>query len=310
MPTLAQLSVGQSQKETTANQNFAAVSAAAAFAKRVAATTGLTWGYFGGQIIVDGVLTTIADGAIALTASVTNYIEVTRAGVIAAVTGAFTPGRIALYEVVTNASAITSETDCRAFATPFAGRASIAVTTADVTLSAAQARCQQLEFTGTLTGNRSVILPTQAGVFIIANNTVGAFALTVKTAAGTGIVVGQKRRAMLQCDGTNVTRVQTDPDTQDIAYAGTIAPDVAAGERVLVGALTANLIVGAPTNPSKGARLDFAFAQDATGGWTIAWNAVFKKAADAAGAANQKASTAFLFDGTNWIQQGGALTWY
>jgi hypothetical protein len=57
-------------------------------------------------------------------------------------------------------------------------------------------------------------------------------------------------------------------------------PDGALGERVIVEVLTGNLTINAPTNPRTGAMLTFAFIQDATGGRTITWNAVFKKAAD------------------------------
>lgn len=39
----------------------------------------------------------------------------------------------------------------------------------------------------------------------------GAFTTTFKTAAGTGVVVAQRKRAVLVADGTNVVRVT--PDT-------------------------------------------------------------------------------------------------
>jgi hypothetical protein len=96
---------------------------------------------------------------------------------------------------------------------------------------------------------------------------------------------------------------------QSIAYAATITLDARLSERVIVGALTGNLTINAPTNPRTGAMLVFSFAQDATGGRTMSWNSVFKKAADGAGAANQKGATSFVYDGANWVQVGGALLW-
>ena len=74
----------------------------------------------------------------------------------------------------------------------------------DVTLTAAQSLHAYHEYTGTLTGNINVIVPATEKLFFIFNNTTGAFTLTVKTSAGTGILVPQATRAILYCDGTNV----------------------------------------------------------------------------------------------------------
>ncbi|MBI2801231.1 MAG: hypothetical protein HYX63_13300 [Gammaproteobacteria bacterium] len=312
MTILNQLSSGQTQKEVTTNNNFQVVSIAGTFAQNVSTTSGLTWGFFGGQIIVDGVFTAVADGTLALTASATNFIEVTRAGTVSANTTGFTAGRIALYEVGTNATIITSITDRRAQLYQFAGRPTpISVTTADVTLSAAQARCQGIETSGALTGNRNLILPAQVGIFYIANGCTGAFTLTAKASSGTGVIIGQKMRQAIYFDGTNYQPLISDPIVQNLAYAATVTPDASLGERVNIGALTAAITIGAPTNPTLGAKLSFTFLQNATGGFGITWNAVFKKAADpAAGGAATVASTEFQYNGANWVQQGGALAWF
>lgn len=73
--------------------------------------------------------------------------------------------------------------------------------------------------------------------------------------------------------------------------------------------MTGNLTINAPTNPRTGAMLVFGFTQDATGGRTITWNAVFKNVTDGTGAPNQKGATSFVYDGANWVQVGGALAW-
>lgn len=96
---------------------------------------------------------------------------------------------------------------------------------------------------------------------------------------------------------------------QSTAYAATITPDANLGGIVDIGALTGNITIGEPTNPISGQELTFIFEQDATGGRTITWNAVFKKAADGAGGASTKGVTSFRYDGTHWVQIGGALAW-
>jgi len=203
----------QSSKEVTANDALNAASPATLFARRGSLCSGLNWFYYGGTMLVDGVLTAIANNAatLALTASTTNYIEATRAGVVSKNTTGFTAGSIPLYTAVTGASTVTSYTDQRAWvqAEHITSSASVAVTAADVTLSDSQARCSYLTTTGVLTGNRNVIVPNNWQGIVFCNNT-GAFTTTIKTAAGAGIVVAQTKRAILLADGTNVVRVTAD----------------------------------------------------------------------------------------------------
>lgn len=203
----------QASKEVTANALFDAASPATLFGRRASLCSGLNWFYYGGAMLVDGVLTVIANNAAALvlSASTTNYVEATRAGVVSNNTTAFTPGQIPLYTIVTDASSVTSYTDQRAWVDPrhITSLASVAVTGSDVTLTAAQARCRYLTTTGVLTGNRSVIVPNNWEGIVFCNNT-GAFTTTVKTAAGSGVVVAQGKRALLLADGTNVVRITAD----------------------------------------------------------------------------------------------------
>lgn len=74
----------------------------------------------------------------------------------------------------------------------------------DVTLTGTEAANLLQEYTGALTGNISVIVPTATAVYDLFNNTTGSQSLTIKTAAGTGIVLAQGFRAIMYCDGTNV----------------------------------------------------------------------------------------------------------
>lgn len=203
----------QAFKEVTTNAMFDAGSPATLFGRRASLCSGLNWFYYGGTMLVDGVLTAIANNAAALvlSASTTNYVEATRAGVVSKNTTAFTPGSIPLYTAVTGASTVTSYTDQRAWVQPehITSSASVAVTAADVTLSDSQARCSYLTTTGVLTGNRNVIVPNNWQGIVFCNNT-GAFTTTFKTSAGAGIVVAQTKRAILLADGSNVVRITAD----------------------------------------------------------------------------------------------------
>lgn len=75
---------------------------------------------------------------------------------------------------------------------------------ANVNLTAVQAGAAILLLTGVITANIALIVPTSADRWIVVNNTTGAFTLTVKTAAGTGVVAAQGFAYSLLCDGTNV----------------------------------------------------------------------------------------------------------
>lgn len=203
----------QASKEVTANAMFDAGSPSTLFGRRGSLCSGLNWFYFGGVMVVDGVLTSIANNtaALALSASTTNYIEATRAGVVSKNTTGFTAGSIPLYTVVTGSATVSSYTDNRAWVQPTyqVNQTSITVTTADVTITDAQARCDYLTINGLLTGNRAVIVPDYWHGEVYCNNT-GAYTTTVKTSGGSGVVVGQAKRCILRADGSVVVRITAD----------------------------------------------------------------------------------------------------
>lgn len=93
-------------------------------------------------------------------------------------------------------------------------------------------------------------------------------------------------------------------------YAATITPAITgAFTHVQVGVLTGNVTIGAPTGSfAVGSRLSMGFTQDATGGRTVTWNAVFAASANSGSTASHKAATEFVYDGSRWVQYGGALT--
>src|SRR6201996_3008125 len=75
----------------------------------------------------------------------------------------------------------------------------------NVVLTGAQLNRISYRFTGAIAGNINIIVPNTVQQYWIDNETTGAFSLTVKTAAGTGIAVSQGTRNILYSDGTNVT---------------------------------------------------------------------------------------------------------
>lgn len=96
------------------------------------------------------------------------------------------------------------------FDAAIAGRLSKSVAgSSDVTLTETEARNKILEFTGALTGNINVIVPSKNRTYVVYNNTSGAFTLTVKTAAGTGVAVTQTNRVLLYCDATNINAISS-----------------------------------------------------------------------------------------------------
>jgi hypothetical protein len=108
------ISTSQANKEITANSLFDAASPAMLYGRRAVATSGLTWGYYGGTVSISGTPTQIANGTVTLTASATNYIEADPAdGTVSVNQTGFTTGRTPLYSVVAGASTVTSYTDQR-----------------------------------------------------------------------------------------------------------------------------------------------------------------------------------------------------
>ena len=83
---------------------------------------------------------------------------------------------------------------------------SLSVTGGTLTLSSTQAANTIQSYSGTLTSNQIVIVPSTVQLYTVTNNTTGAFTFTVKTAVGGGSFVSivQGTSLVLICDGTNV----------------------------------------------------------------------------------------------------------
>lgn len=201
----------QASKEVTANAFFDAASQATAFGRRASTCSGLTWGYYGANLMIDGGVQQFANGTVALSASTTNYLEASRAGAVSKNTTGFTPGAIPLYVIVTGVSTVTSYTDYRTmYDTHYPnGRLVKAMADANQTLSVIEAFCDILEATGALTATRDMILPLGTRQWTVFANTTG-FGVRFIGASGTGITVAVGKRAIIYADGTNVVRVTAD----------------------------------------------------------------------------------------------------
>ncbi|WP_455710171.1 gp53-like domain-containing protein [Pseudomonas donghuensis] len=79
-----------------------------------------------------------------------------------------------------------------------------------ITLNATQAGSAIIYLHGALTGDRTVVLPTRWGLYVIRNATNQPFKLTVKMATGTGVEITQGCVSGIMTDATNTLLQQTD----------------------------------------------------------------------------------------------------
>lgn len=208
------LAPSQANQEVRLNEMFDPLSPASAFGRKASTSTGLTWGYNGiARWYVDATVTVKANATIALTASSTRFVSASRALAVTEVATAFAADKLALYKAVTGASSVTSYEDHRDphHVNRFLyGRFTLAMADANKTLSYEQAMCESMALTGALTALRDVVVPLVNRSWIVFANVTGGFGVRVIGASGTGITVADGKRAIVECDGTNVVRVTAD----------------------------------------------------------------------------------------------------
>lgn len=208
---LFELSESQENQEAVFNELMDAASPATYFGRNADTASGLTWGYFGGVVLVNGLPTRIANGTVSITASSTRYIAVSQAGVVSS-SSTRSPLLCPLYIVVSDGSAVTSWTDERdpaAIARFFEGRATQAMADANQTITQAQSLCRTIVTTGALTATRNLVVPLKLCTWTIRNDCTGG-SVQVIGASGTGITIATGKTAIVSCDGTNVVRVTAD----------------------------------------------------------------------------------------------------
>lgn len=137
--------------------------------------------------------------------------------------------------------------------------------------------------------------------------TTTAMKIRLTHAAATGSAVGTAIKSGSTLTGGVDLSINGMGGTLAGTYAATYTPDPYQATNHLI-TLTGNITIAAPSNAHYGCPLNFVFLQDATGGRTITFNAVFKKSLTATTTANTRTSIGFIYDGTNWVQTGTALT--
>jgi hypothetical protein len=100
------------------------------------------------------------------------------------------------------------------------------------------------KFTGALTGNRTVIVPATVQQYWIDNSTTGAYTLTVRTSAGTGVTVSQGARGIFYCNGTDVIDADTSTISTPISIAdGGTGATTAGGALINLGGTSVGIAV-------------------------------------------------------------------
>lgn len=75
-----------------------------------------------------------------------------------------------------------------------------------ITLTTLQASKDRLVFSGTLTGNISVVVPAWIKKWTVVNNCNGSFSLTIKTPSGSGVVIPNSLTAEVYGNGTSIVQ--------------------------------------------------------------------------------------------------------
>ena len=110
---------------------------------------------------------------------------------------------------------------------------------------------------------------------------------------------------------TNTGWAPTSPETQSPVFSTPLTVNLQLGNRINLGAMTANFTFNSPTNiPVFSTPVTYDFLQDATGGRTITWSALHKGAwPTGSGTASQRKTVSGYSDGTNIIFQADS-GWY
>lgn len=85
---------------------------------------------------------------------------------------------------------------------------SVAMASANVTLTPLQAARPVIVITGTLTANLNLVFPVFAKEWRVINNATGAYAVTCKTSGGTGVTINNGDAQLVYGDGTNIVSMR------------------------------------------------------------------------------------------------------
>lgn len=85
----------------------------------------------------------------------------------------------------------------------------IPVSNVNVTISSSQAQSVLQEYQGALTANIIATYPPVSNLYVISNQTTGAYTVSIKTPTGTAVEIPQNATASLVCDGVNFYNANT-----------------------------------------------------------------------------------------------------
>lgn len=137
----------------------------------------------------------------------------------------------------------------------------LVVTGGTLTLTSAEGSAIIQEYSGTLTSNQTVVLPSTVQLYSLQNSTSGAFTLTFRTAGiGSTVIVGQGQTAFVVCDGTNV--YSTTSNTAASFSTATLSPGS-------VGAPSLNFLGNTNTGLYLPASSQIGFAVNGSNGMTL-----------------------------------------
>jgi hypothetical protein len=209
---LTQLTTAQSGKEATVNELFNAVSTASAFSRKQS-SSGLSWIYHGlSRWHINATATTKANTTLTVTASSTRYLSADRALAVTDNATAFPAAGLALYKLTTGTASVSSYEDHRDphHVNRFLyGRIVKAMADANVTLTYQEAMCESIECTGANTATRNLVVPLVPRSYTVFANTTTNGVQVIST-SGTGVTIAAGKRAIVECDGTNVVRITAD----------------------------------------------------------------------------------------------------
>jgi len=114
------------------------------------------------------------------------------------------------------------------------------------------ARNMYLEFTGTLTAARDVIVPANKKLYFVYNNTTGGFAVTVKVSGQTGVSVPSGQKLIVVSNGTDIVEATNFISTTggNLTITGTLTLSALTASTAL--ALNASKAVVSVTNTGSG----------------------------------------------------------
>ena len=142
------------------------------------------------------------------------------------------------------------------------GYLSLNVASSDITLAldnGGESNGKNLYFklTGTLAGNRTLIMPNNAErVFIIEDatdrTTANKYTLSVKATSGTPVPIPVGAVMLLKSDGTNVTKAITEKSYFTITSSSITAYTAVAGDQLLINTTQTTVTITLPASPAVG----------------------------------------------------------